>query len=135
MDCTLAAARAGYEDQGHRITGERALNRDRGIRWNLVHLAIDDHSRVSFVLIKADDRGRSCADFRSRPPNPFNVGSWRQCRFPSPPGGGRRAIRGVDVRHQSMRCLLSAARRSPALARVEESHWRPSTPWGCSTRR
>ncbi|WP_163500275.1 DDE-type integrase/transposase/recombinase, partial [Escherichia coli] len=46
-----------------RITGDRALNRNRGIGWDLVHLAIDDHSRVSFALIKADECGQSCADF------------------------------------------------------------------------
>lgn len=48
---------------GHRITGERALNRNRGIGWDLVHLAIDDHSRVSFALVKADEGGHSCAQF------------------------------------------------------------------------
>lgn len=48
---------------GHRITGERALNRNRGIGWDMVHLAIDDHSRVSFALIKTDERGDSCAQF------------------------------------------------------------------------
>jgi transposase InsO family protein len=48
---------------GHRITGDRALNRNHGIGWDLVHLAIDDHSRVSFALIKTDECGQSCADF------------------------------------------------------------------------
>ena len=48
---------------GHRITGDRALNRRRGIGWDLVHLAIDDHSRVSFALIKTDERGENCALF------------------------------------------------------------------------
>jgi len=48
---------------GHRITGDRALNRNRGIGWDMVHLAIDDHSRVSFALIKTDERGDNCALF------------------------------------------------------------------------
>lgn len=48
---------------GHRITGDRTLNRNRGIGWDMVHLAIDDHSRVSFGLIKPDERGESCAQF------------------------------------------------------------------------
>ncbi len=48
---------------GHRITGDRTLNRRRGIGWDMVHLAIDDHSRVSFALIKADERGHNCAQF------------------------------------------------------------------------
>lgn len=48
---------------GHRITGDRALNRNRGIGWDMVHLAIDDHSRVSFALIKTDESGENCAHF------------------------------------------------------------------------
>jgi transposase InsO family protein len=48
---------------GHRITGQRDLNRNRGIGWDMVHLAIDDHSRVSFALIKTDECGHSCAQF------------------------------------------------------------------------
>ena len=47
---------------GHRITGDRRSAK-RGIGWDLVHLAIDDHSRVSFALIKTDECGQSCADF------------------------------------------------------------------------
>jgi transposase InsO family protein len=47
---------------GHRITGNRR-NTKRGIGWDMVHLAIDDHSRVSFALIKTDERGHSCAQF------------------------------------------------------------------------
>jgi transposase InsO family protein len=48
---------------GHRITGDRTLNRNRGIGWDMMHLAIDDHSRVSFALIKTDERGENCAQF------------------------------------------------------------------------
>ena len=39
---------------GHRITGERQ-HRNRGIGWDAVHLAIDDHSRVSFARILDDE--------------------------------------------------------------------------------
>jgi len=48
---------------GHRITGDRTKNRNRGIGWDAVHLAIDDHSRVSFGRIKADEGALSCAQF------------------------------------------------------------------------
>ncbi len=48
---------------GHRITGDRTKNRNRGIGWDAVHLAIDDHSRVSFGLIKPDEGAISCAQF------------------------------------------------------------------------
>ena len=47
---------------GHRITGDRRDTK-RGIGWDMVHLAIDDHSRVSFALIKTDECGQSCAQF------------------------------------------------------------------------
>jgi hypothetical protein len=39
----------------HRISGDRTLNRNPGIGWDLVHLAIDDHSRASFALLKHDE--------------------------------------------------------------------------------
>jgi transposase InsO family protein len=49
---------------GHRITGDRAThNINRGIGWDAVHLAIDDHSRVSFAVIKPDERPHSCVEF------------------------------------------------------------------------
>lgn len=49
---------------GHRITGDRTTkNRNRGIGWDAVHLAIDDHSRVSFAVIKPDERPHSCVEF------------------------------------------------------------------------
>lgn len=47
---------------GHRITGERQ-HRNRGIGWDSVHLAIDDHSRVSFARIKPDETATSCVEF------------------------------------------------------------------------
>lgn len=47
---------------GHRITGQRQ-HRSRGIGWDSVHLAIDDHSRVSFARIKADETATSCVQF------------------------------------------------------------------------
>lgn len=47
---------------GHRITGERQ-HRSRGIGWDSVHLAIDDHSRVSFARIKPDETTASCVEF------------------------------------------------------------------------
>ena len=45
------------------MTGDRTFGRSRGIGWDAVHLAIDDHSRVSFALIKPDERPHSCVEF------------------------------------------------------------------------
>ncbi|AUZ56484.1 IS481 family transposase [Stenotrophomonas acidaminiphila] len=43
---------------GHRVTGDRS-HRHRGIGWEYVHLAIDDHSRVAFASIEPDERETS----------------------------------------------------------------------------
>lgn len=51
------------EGVGHRITGDRTLNRRRGKGWEAVHLAIDDHSRVSFARLLADETTASCVQF------------------------------------------------------------------------
>jgi len=45
---------------GHRVTGNRS-HRHRGIGWDYVHLAIDDHSRVAFGSIEPDERGISAS--------------------------------------------------------------------------
>jgi transposase InsO family protein len=47
---------------GHRITGDRRTTR-RGIGWQMVHLAIDDHSRVSFAQVLPDEKAVSCVQF------------------------------------------------------------------------
>jgi transposase InsO family protein len=48
---------------GHRITGHRTSTRYRGIGWEMVHLAIDDHSRVSFAKVLSDEKAVSCVQF------------------------------------------------------------------------
>lgn len=48
---------------GHRISGDRTLNRNKGIGWDMVHLAIDDHSRVSFARVLSDEKAVSCVQF------------------------------------------------------------------------
>jgi len=42
---------------GHRITGDRALNRNRGIGWDFVHVAIDDASRLAVAHVAEDEKG------------------------------------------------------------------------------
>ena len=47
---------------GHRITGQRQ-HCNRGIGWDAVHLAVDDHSRVSFARVLSDECASSCVSF------------------------------------------------------------------------
>jgi transposase InsO family protein len=50
---------------GHRIHGDRRA-RVKGIGWEYVHVAVDDHSRVAYVEVLADQLGTSCATFLQR---------------------------------------------------------------------
>lgn len=50
---------------GHRIHGDRR-RASRGVGWEYVHVAIDDHSRVSYVEVLADQLGTTCAAFLRR---------------------------------------------------------------------
>lgn len=44
---------------GHRVTGDRQAGRSYSAGWEHVHIAIDDHSRVSWATIKPDETGAS----------------------------------------------------------------------------
>jgi transposase InsO family protein len=50
---------------GHRITGRYpgAINRHHGIGWELIHVCIDDASRLAFVQVLADQRKESAVAF------------------------------------------------------------------------
>ena len=40
----------------------------RGIGYDYVHTAIDDHSRLAYAEIHPDEKGSTCAGSRTRPP-------------------------------------------------------------------
>jgi len=49
---------------GHRIPGHRVRQaRDRGVGWDHVHVAIDDHSRIAFTQIKPNEKSCSAVAF------------------------------------------------------------------------
>jgi transposase InsO family protein len=50
------------EATGHRATGN-PRDRTRGAGWEFAHVAIDDHSRVSFVQMHGDERKASAIEF------------------------------------------------------------------------
>jgi transposase InsO family protein len=53
-----------FERIGHRITGDRTgQSNSRGVGWEYVHLAIDDHSRVAYSEIFPDEKRPSCLQF------------------------------------------------------------------------
>ena len=46
---------------GHRVTGTRQQGISRGAGWEYVHVAIDDHSRIGYGTIQANEKGASAA--------------------------------------------------------------------------
>jgi transposase InsO family protein len=52
-----------FERPGHRITGDRQSYRNVHAGWEFVHIAIDDHSRVGFGKVMADEKARSAIAF------------------------------------------------------------------------
>jgi transposase InsO family protein len=53
-----------FERTGHRITGDRTgQSKSRGIGWEVLHLAIDDHSRLAYSEILPDEKRGSCLRF------------------------------------------------------------------------
>lgn len=50
---------------GHRIHGDRRA-RVTGIGWEYAHVAVDDHSRVAYVEVLADQTGATTAAFLQR---------------------------------------------------------------------
>ena len=42
------------------------MNRGRGLGYDFVHVAVDDHSRVVYVEAHNDERGDTCAGFITR---------------------------------------------------------------------
>jgi len=51
-----------FSAPGHRVHGDQS-RRTRGVGWDYVHVAVDDHSRLAFSAIHADERGASVTDF------------------------------------------------------------------------
>lgn len=54
---------------GHRIHGDRR-QRQRGLGWEYLHVAIDDHSRLAYTELLSAENGEACAAFLRR------AGAW-----------------------------------------------------------
>jgi transposase InsO family protein len=53
-----------FDRIGHRITGDRTgQSNSRGVGWEFVHVCIDDHSRVAFSQILADEKADGAVAF------------------------------------------------------------------------
>lgn len=51
---------------GHKVLGRDAASHHRGGGYEYVHLAVDDHSRLAYSEIHADERAETCTAFLRR---------------------------------------------------------------------
>jgi len=93
---------------GHRITGQRRFQ-TQGSGWEFLHVAIDDHSRVSYLELLLDERGATVAGFLRRAVAWFRAHHVRIRRVLTDNGGGyisrsfRATCRALHLRHRRTR--------------------------------
>lgn len=93
---------------GHRITGDRRRP-PRGDGWEFVHVCVDDHSRLAYVEVLADERAETCVVFLQRAVRWYRQQGIRTQRVLTDNGGGyvsrvfRAACDELDVRHRRTR--------------------------------
>lgn len=75
---------------GHRIHGDHG-QRVKGVGYEYAHVAIDDHSRVAYVEVLADQRGPTTAGFLARTVRWFAQRGVRIRRILTDNGGSYRA--------------------------------------------
>jgi transposase InsO family protein len=95
---------------GHRFTGRAGnVNVRRGIGWEYLHVAIDDHSRVAYVELLPDERGITASAFLRRALSWFRAHGVRVRRVLTDNGSGyisrsfRATCRGLHVIPQRTR--------------------------------
>jgi transposase InsO family protein len=93
---------------GHRISGQRQ-HRARGIGWEFLHIAIDDHSRVAYMELLNDERGATMSAFLRRALRWFRTRGVQIRRVLTDNGSGyisrsfRATCRGLQVVHRRTR--------------------------------
>lgn len=93
---------------GHRATGDRA-SRHRGIGWEVLHVAIDDASRLTYAELLPDERGRTTVGFLVRALRWFRARGVRVSRLLTDNGSAYRsrvfgrARRWLGLRHSRTR--------------------------------
>lgn len=75
---------------GHRIHGDRR-RRTRGIGWEYLHVCIDDHSRLAYAELLADERRETTAAFLERALRWYEARGIRTKRILTDNGGGYRS--------------------------------------------
>jgi transposase InsO family protein len=89
---------------GHRATGDRRDHR-RGVGWEVLHVALDDATRLVYAELLSDERGRTAAHFLVRALRWFKSQGVTVLRLLTDNGSlyrskiFRRAARRLKIRH------------------------------------
>ena len=99
---------------GHRIHGDRR-RMCRGVGWEFAHLAIDDHTRLSYVEVLSDEGGETTASFLERALGFFGRHKIRVERLLTDNGSGYRshAVNAVCYQPASVICGPSRTPHGP----------------------
>lgn len=84
---------------GHRTHGDRR-RRTRGVGWEYLHVCIDDHSRIAYAELFADERRETTAAFLERALRWYEARGIQTKRILTDSGGGYRSklVREVRLR-------------------------------------
>lgn len=104
---------------GHRLTGSR-LNQSRHAGWDVVHVAIDDYSRLAYVEVLLDEDPPSCIEFLQRALAWFREQGIRVRRLLTDNGNGYRSHGFWDAcRRLRLRHLRTKPRRPQTNGKAE----------------
>jgi transposase InsO family protein len=119
---------------GHRVTGDRSRTSgevERRIGCDYVHAIVDDHSRLAYAEIHADERAETVVAFLERALAFFAQHGIRARRLMTDNAWAythSRALRGLLVCHQ-IRHLLTQPRRPRTNGKVERFHQTIAREW------
>ncbi len=100
---------------GWRVHGRSEAVRGRGIGYDYIHSAVDDHSRAAYSEVLPDEKGVTCAGFGLR------AGAWFT-------GHGVRVERVMTDNAMAYRCS-GAWRDAMAVLGARQVFIRPHCPW------
>lgn len=126
---------------GHRMNGDRRT-RVRGIGWEYVHVAIDDHTRLAYVEVLADELGDTTAGFLARALAWYRRQRVRVVRLLTDNGGAYRshaftgivAAAGLEHRRTQPYCPRTNG-KAERFIRTLLSEWAYQRPYRRSTQR
>lgn len=126
---------------GHRIHGDRRAH-VRGIGWEYVHVAVDDHSRVAYVEVLPEAGGTSCAAFLHRALDWFATRGVTVQRVLSDNGSGyvsrafRAACTAAGVRHLRTRAYTPRTNgKAERFIQTLQREWAYARPYHSSQER